>query len=82
VRGDRGWQATQPVLVVGNCSADDPRQNACFASNNTKWDYGFVSETEDLEDESLPPGDDQVPGYDEPVEEAEETEESGVVPPT
>jgi hypothetical protein len=41
-----------------------------------------VSNTEDLEDESLPPGDDQTPGYDEPVEEAEETEESGVVPPT
>jgi hypothetical protein len=37
-------------------------------------------ENEDLADESLPPGDDQVPGFDEPVEAADESESDGIVP--
>lgn len=37
-------------------------------------------ENEDLADESLPPGDDQMPGFDEPVEPADESESVGIVP--
>jgi hypothetical protein len=31
-------------------------------------------------DESLPPGDDELPGFDEPMDDADESEEPGVVP--
>jgi hypothetical protein len=41
-----------------------------------------VSGVEDLEDRSLPPGDDAPPGYDEPDEDADESEgaEVAIVP--
>jgi hypothetical protein len=31
-------------------------------------------------DDSLPPGDDERPGFDEPVDDADESQEPGVVP--
>ena len=42
-----------------------------------------VSSVEDLEDKSLPPGDDAPPGFDEPGEDADESEatEVGSIPP-
>jgi hypothetical protein len=43
-------------------------------------DVTDAGKNEDLADESLPPGDDQVPGFDEPVEQADESEADGIVP--
>lgn len=42
-----------------------------------------MSGVEDLEDKSLPPGDDPPPGFDEPGEDADESEatEVGSIPP-
>jgi hypothetical protein len=37
-------------------------------------------ENEDLVDDSLPSGEDQMPGFEEPVEPADESKADGIVP--